>query len=89
LIVGSLRRQSFAEIWESALFGVFSDRRDRRDHCAVCTDRAYCGGCRARAIAYFDDIRAGDPGCVRNEFLWDQLAAPGQSLVSIGNGAAP
>lgn len=86
LIVGSLRRQSFAEIWESALFGVLSDRRDRRDHCAVCTDRAYCGGCRARAFAYFDDIRAGDPGCVRNEFLWDQLATPSQSLVTIGNG---
>jgi len=75
LKVGSLRQQSLAEIWECHLFRVLSDRRDRRDHCSACTDRSYCGGCRARAFAYLDDIRAGDPGCRHNKDLWDGLAA--------------
>ncbi len=75
LKVGNLRQQSFADIWECPLFGVLSDRDDRGDHCAVCVDRAYCGGCRARSFAYLDDIRAGDPGCARNQELWDCMAA--------------
>ncbi len=88
LKVGSLRAQSFAEIWECPLFGVLSDRSDRLDHCATCADRSYCGGCRARAFAYLDDIRAGDPGCRHNEHLWDELVARSEevSAGSIGPG---
>jgi MoaA/NifB/PqqE/SkfB family radical SAM enzyme len=63
------------EIWNCALFGVLSDRTDRQDHCAICKDRVYCGGCRARALSYTDDIRAGDPGCRRNQQVWDRLSA--------------
>ncbi len=85
LRVGSLRCQSFAEIWDCPLFGVLSDRRDRRDHCAICADRADCGGCRARAFAYFEDIRAGDPGCGRNEELWDELTGAEPSLIGIAD----
>lgn len=86
LRVGSLRRQSLAEIWDCPLFGVLSDRHDRRDHCAVCADRADCGGCRARAFAYLGDIRAGDPGCERNEELWDELAATHESPIALAEG---
>lgn len=75
ITVGSLRRQSLAEIWENPLFALLSDRSDRRDHCVVCGERAYCGGCRARALAYFGDLRAGDPGCGRNAALWESLTA--------------
>lgn len=89
LRVGSLRQQSFAEIWDCSLFGVLADRRDRRDHCAVCTDRTYCGGCRARALAYLDDIRAGDPGCARNQQLWDELVGLSQALTTIANESKP
>ncbi len=74
LKVGNLREQSFAEIWDCALFGVSSDRSDRGGHCVVCEDRAYCGGCRARAFAYTGNIRGGDPGCRHNEELWEELA---------------
>lgn len=83
LTAGSLRRQSFAEIWDCSLFGVLSDRGDRRDHCATCQDRSYCGGCRARAFAYLHDIRAGDPGCERNAKLWDELAATNESFIAV------
>lgn len=83
LKVGNLRRHSFAEIWDSDLFRVLSDRSDRRDHCAVCPDRAYCGGCRARSFAYSNDIRAGDPGCARNVGLWDELVNTTGNLVPV------
>ncbi|MCZ2078141.1 MAG: radical SAM protein [Bryobacterales bacterium] len=82
LKVGNLRRHSFADVWESALFGILSDRSRRQDHCARCTGRAYCGGCRARAFAYLDDIQAGDPGCVQNRGLWDDLVIS-EGLVSM------
>ncbi len=73
--VGSLRRQTLAEIWEHPLFALLSDRSDRHGHCKACGERAYCGGCRARALAYFGDLRAGDPGCSRNAELWETLSA--------------
>ncbi len=73
--VGSLKEQTIEEIWKCPLFDVLSDRSDRRHHCVVCDYRAYCGGCRARALAYTDDIRAGDPGCRNNRDLWDSLVA--------------
>jgi radical SAM protein with 4Fe4S-binding SPASM domain len=75
LKVGNIRHQPLAEIFDCALFRVLSDRGDRRDHCARCLDRAYCGGCRARALAYLGDMRAGGPGCGNNQQLWDQLAS--------------
>lgn len=88
LRVGSLRSQSFAEIWECPLFGVLSDRSDRQDHCATCSDSSYCGGCRARAFAYLHNIRAGDPGCRHNEHLWNELVARSEEVSAgwVGSG---
>jgi radical SAM protein with 4Fe4S-binding SPASM domain len=73
--VGDVRRKSFHEIWNNELFDTLSDRDDRGDHCGVCTYRHYCGGCRARALAYTGDIQAGDPGCIYNQHQWLELAA--------------
>ncbi len=71
--VGNLRRNRFTEIWNNPLFDRLCDREDRGDHCAVCDYRQYCGGCRARAYAYTGDITAGDPGCIYNTHLWQDL----------------
>ncbi len=79
LRIGNLRKQAFEQIWECELFRLLSDREDRRYHCGVCGDRAYCGGCRARALAYTSDIRAGDPGCQRNEDQWNALVSPARN----------
>jgi radical SAM protein with 4Fe4S-binding SPASM domain len=79
-VVGDLRRQSLAEIWENELFRTLSDRDDYGDHCGVCDYRRYCGGCRARALSYTGDIQAGDPGCIYNQAMWDELAR------SVGDG---
>ncbi len=85
--VGDVRRQPFREIWNNELFARLSDREDRGDHCGVCDYRNYCGGCRARALAYTDDIQAGDPGCVFNGHIWEEMAAEQAAAAhSKGNG---
>ncbi len=71
--VGTLRRQSLLELWNCELFRRLQDRTDVGDHCAVCDYSVYCGGCRARALAYTGDITAGDPGCIFNQSLWNSL----------------
>jgi radical SAM protein with 4Fe4S-binding SPASM domain len=73
--VGDIRKNSFHDIWNNELFDTLSDREDRGDHCGVCTYRSYCGGCRARALAYTGDIQAGDPGCIYNQHEWQELSA--------------
>jgi MoaA/NifB/PqqE/SkfB family radical SAM enzyme len=66
-VLGNLRRQRLSRIWDCELFSVLSDRTDRGGYCAHCNFRAYCGGCRARALAYTGDIKEGDPGCCYNQ----------------------
>ena len=73
--VGDLRTQRFADVWNNSLFAVLSDRNNLSGHCRVCDYRSYCGGCRARALAYTGDITAPDPGCIENERLWERLTA--------------
>jgi radical SAM protein with 4Fe4S-binding SPASM domain len=82
--VGDIRTQSLKEIWNNPLFDTLADREDRGDHCGVCDYRPYCGGCRARALSYTGDIQAGDPGCLFNYHLWEELAASAEpSLLSL------
>ena len=78
--VGDVRRQSFKQIWDNALFDTLSDRDDRGDHCGVCDYKHYCGGCRARAVSYTGDIQAGDPGCVYNFREWQELTSTADRL---------
>ena len=66
LVVGNLRNQRLGRIWDCEVFSLLSDRADRGGHCGSCNFRAYCGGCRARALAYTGDIKEGDPGCFYN-----------------------
>jgi len=40
------------------------------DFIGGCKSRNICGGCRARAYNYFNDILAPDPGCVNNYSEW-------------------
>ncbi len=72
--VGNIRDQRFLDIWHTA--PVLKKLRDR-DHltgsCGTCTDRYICGGCRARAWAYFQDLGAPDPGCINNQNAWETL----------------
>jgi radical SAM protein with 4Fe4S-binding SPASM domain len=73
LVVGNLRTERLDKIWECDLFTLLSDRTDRGGHCRNCTFRACCGGCRARALAYTGNIKAGDPGCFYNRTETEEL----------------
>ncbi len=72
--VGDLKKQTFKEIWNnSSVLEELRSREDLKEHCGICEYRAACGGCRARAYAYFGDLKAPDPGCINNHKAFLQL----------------
>jgi radical SAM protein with 4Fe4S-binding SPASM domain len=77
-VMGNVRRAPLIEVFRRSVFwDVLNDRSARLHHCEVCAFRDYCGGCRARADAYFGQLHAGDPGCIFNSRHWDGLVASG------------
>lgn len=80
--VGDLRTESFIDIWQNS--GVMQSLRERRDlkgRCGACSYRNICGGCRARAYAYFNDIKAPDIGCINNcQLYYDTLKTTGKEI---------
>ena len=63
--VGNLKTEKFSDIWlNSPIFNVLRDRSKLKGACSKCNYKFICGGCRARASAYYDDYLATDPGCV-------------------------
>ncbi len=75
---GNVRRRPLLELFRnSPYWNELSDRSDRVGHCRTCRYKHYCGGCRARADAYFSSIKAADPGCIFNQTEWDVLVHQG------------
>lgn len=65
VVAGTLRRQTFGEIWrESEVFRQLRQRALLGGRCGPCEFRALCGGCRARAYGATGDYLAEDPWCV-------------------------
>jgi radical SAM protein with 4Fe4S-binding SPASM domain len=63
--VGNLKTEKFSDVWlNSELFNSFRDRTNLKGACGRCRYKYTCGGCRARANAYYEDMQASDPGCV-------------------------
>ncbi len=79
LTAGDLRRQTLAEIWESA--PVFTALRGGRlgGKCGRCEYREICGGCRARAFAATEDLLAEDASCAYDPAAWREPIARRQS----------
>jgi len=74
IVVGDLKKQSFKEIWTtSKVLEELRSREDLKERCGICEYRPACGGCRARAYAYFGDYKAPDPGCINNKDAFLQL----------------
>ena len=73
-VMGNVREAPLIDIFRNSVFWqVLNDRTRRSHHCGACAFRNYCGGCRARADAYFGELDAGDPGCLFNEKHWERL----------------
>jgi radical SAM protein with 4Fe4S-binding SPASM domain len=75
-VLGNIRERRFRAIFrENPYTDLLCDREQLTHHCEVCRFKHYCGGCRARADAYYGRVNAGDPGCLFNEKHWERLAA--------------
>jgi radical SAM protein with 4Fe4S-binding SPASM domain len=74
--VGNIRDNDFLSVWHNAaVLETLRNRENLNGGCGSCDRRYICGGCRARAWAYFQDISAPDPGCIHNQVLWEHLKA--------------
>jgi len=88
-VMGNVREAPFIDIFRNSVFwDVLNDRDRRLHHCEVCAFKNYCGGCRARADAYFGQLHAGDPGCVFNQAHWSDLVDAGVAIVDQAETAA-
>lgn len=74
LTVGNVKTDDLEELWRTN--PIFEDLRNKdilEDNCGICEYRYHCGGCRARAYNYTGNHLAGDPGCIRNQELYDRI----------------
>ncbi|MGQ4892547.1 MAG: radical SAM protein [Candidatus Njordarchaeia archaeon] len=72
--VGNILVDDFEDLWLNSK--VLNDLRDREKYegfCGTCPFKYVCGGCRARAYAYYGDYLAPDPGCIYNKKEWERL----------------
>jgi len=60
---GNIRRQAFAQIWNSPLFQELRDFSSYKGKCGPCEYLNVCGGCRARAYALSGDYLEEEPFC--------------------------
>ena len=74
LRLGNLVENDFEDIWmNNNVLKVLRNKEILKGNCGDCESRNICGGCRARAYNYFDDILAPDPGCLNNQNEWEKL----------------
>jgi radical SAM protein with 4Fe4S-binding SPASM domain len=72
--LGNLLQNDFEEIWtNNNILHTLRDKEILKGHCGECDSRHICGGCRARAYNYFNNILAPDPGCTNNQKEWNKL----------------
>ncbi len=80
-VMGNVREARLTDIFRQSVFwDILNDRSHRLHHCEVCAFQQYCGGCRARADAYFGHLHAGDPGCLLNDKHWQKLVRDGVAV---------
>lgn len=73
---GNMLKESFQKIWnQSPVMVQLRDRNQYKENCGSCNYRKVCGGCRARAYAYFGDYLGPDPGCKFNQIAYQKLAS--------------
>lgn len=69
--LGNIREQKFSDIWTGLQDEFLCSLRNKAAHlegkCAKCVYREYCGGCRIRAEAVYDNLWGEDPACYLTE----------------------
>ncbi len=87
LKLGNLLEDDFEEVWKNnPLLKTLRNKNLLDDHCGSCESKNICGGCRARAYTYFGDVKAPDPGCIRNQNKWNELKMKIPEFQEIQNG---
>ena len=72
--LGNVIKDGFQNVWDNNEVLLILRDRDKSDYaCFSCCYRYICGGCRARAYAYYGDIKAPDPGCILQKGEWDKI----------------
>jgi radical SAM protein with 4Fe4S-binding SPASM domain len=74
LLLGNLLEDDFEHVWQNnTLLNNLRSKDLLQERCGSCESKNICGGCRARAYTYFNDVLAPDPGCINNESKWIEL----------------
>jgi radical SAM protein with 4Fe4S-binding SPASM domain len=71
--LGNIREQSLVDIWRNSPVLKQIRSRDAFEGCGECEYKYICGGCRARAYAYFNNLQGPDPACSINEKYWKKV----------------
>ncbi|NOZ63804.1 MAG: radical SAM protein [Caldiserica bacterium] len=73
---GEIKGEHIIEVWDTS--PIMAKIRNRRKHLDKCGCRgkyfSVCGGCVARAYAYFGDLEAPDPGCILNRGILEKFS---------------
>lgn len=76
ITLGNIKHDNLLEVWENhPQLKALRDRKSFWGNCGKCEHQNICGGCRARAYAYYHDLTAPDPGCLNNLEYWELLQA--------------
>ncbi|MCS7103578.1 MAG: radical SAM protein, partial [Candidatus Korarchaeum sp.] len=76
VVLGNVLKEGFLNIWQkNELLNKLRDRGRVDYACSSCSYKYICGGCRARALAYYGDPLGPDPSCEFNDELWRELEA--------------
>jgi len=73
ITIGNIKDQPLGWIWRNSEVLEKIRNRDEFEGCGDCEYKYICGGCRARAYAYYGDLQGPDPSCPENEKYWGKL----------------
>ena len=74
LKIGNILKDDFEDLWiHNPVLNNLRNKDILLDGCGTCEFRYYCGGCRARAYGYLNNYLSPDPGCIRNQKVYETL----------------
>ena len=74
LTIGNIKEVDFRTFWkDNHILQELRNKDILEGNCGSCDYRYFCGGCRARAYGYTGSYLSPDPGCIRNNQLFESL----------------